>query len=101
VMETRADGSGSSSKASVTWAKGGSAVILAMTPTTITLRSTVPSPPGSRIEGTFGEGEGGASGLVRVKIHGSRRQEDGSFVLEGRPLDMTKELRERIEGRIG
>jgi hypothetical protein len=100
-METRADGSGSSSKASVTWAKGGSAVILAMTPTTITLRSTVPSPPGSRIEGTFGEGEGGASGLVRVKIHGSRRQEDGSFVLEGRPLDMTKELRERIEGRIG
>ena len=102
-METRADGSSSSSKASVTWAKGGSAVILAMTPTTITLRSTVPSPPGSRIEGTLdaAEGEGAVTGLVRVKIHGSRRQEDGSFVLEGRPLDMTKELRERIEARIG
>ena len=102
-METRADSSGSNSTARVTWAKGGSAVILAMTPTTITLRSTVPSPPGSRIEGTFdaGEGEGESAGLVRVKIHGSRRQEDGSFVLEGRPLDMTKELRERIESQIG
>lgn len=102
-METGGDSSESTAR--VTWAKGGSAVILAMTPTTITLRSTVPSPPGSRIEGTFdaGEGAGGGAtgGLVRVKIHGSRRQEDGSFVLEGRPLDMTKELRERIEARIG
>ncbi len=80
-----------SSGARVSWVKGGDAVVLALDASTISLRSSVPSPPGSRIDGTLAGG-----GLVRVKIHGSRRQDDGSFVLEGRPLDMTKELRERI-----
>jgi hypothetical protein len=84
-------------EAKVVWAKGGHATVLALSLSTITLRSTVPSPPGSRIDGTL-EAEGG--GLLRVKIHGSKRQDDGSFVLEGRPLDMTRELRERVERLI-
>jgi hypothetical protein len=34
---------------------------------------------------------------VRVKIHGSKRRADGLFVLEGRVLDATREVRARLE----
>ena len=77
--------------ARITWAKGGEAVVLALRDDAVTLRSTIPSPPGSRIEGTLAEGE-----PVRVKIHSSKKQEDGGFVLEGRMLDMTRALREKL-----
>jgi hypothetical protein len=60
----------------------------------ITLRSTVSSPPGSRIEGRFAADP---PGTVRVKIHASRKQPDGAFVLEGRLLDATREVRARVE----
>ena len=60
----------------------------------IVLRSTVPSPPGSRIEGALA---GEPPARLRVKIHGCRRQAEGDFVLEGRPIDMTREVRERVE----
>ncbi|HEY2509434.1 MAG TPA: hypothetical protein VGI39_01135 [Polyangiaceae bacterium] len=79
--------------AEIVWAKGGEAVVVALREEAITLKSTIPSPPGSRIEGTLAEGEAAA---VRVKIHSSKRQEDGSFVLEGRVLDLTRGLRERL-----
>ena len=81
---------------SVLWAKGGTATVTALVHEAITLRSSTPSPPGSRIEGALAGG-----GTLRVKIHGSKKQPDGSFVLEGRALDMTRELRQRIEEAIG
>jgi hypothetical protein len=75
------------------WDRGGHATVERLDDDgAITLRSSVPSPPGSRVEGAL---EGGI-GRLRVKIHGSKRQDDGSFVLVGRALDLTKELRERI-----
>jgi hypothetical protein len=77
----------------IVWARGGTAELLSMRHESVTLRSTIPSPPGSRIDGTF---EGLA---VRFKIHGSKRQEDGTFVLEGRALDLTREARERLNRR--
>jgi hypothetical protein len=77
--------------AKVTWAKGGEATILTLVEDAISLRSTVPSPPGSRIEGKLEGGE-----PVRVKVHSSKKQEDGAFVLEGRALDMTRVVREKI-----
>ena len=91
----------------IAWAKGGEASVVSLKDDAITLRSSVPSPPGSRIEGTLAEG-GGADGAgaagepepVRVKIHSSKRQEDGSFVLEGRMLDMTRALREKLAARV-
>lgn len=79
----------------VTWTKGGEATVATLANDAITLRSTVPSPPGSRIEGALAAG-----GTLRVKIHGSKKQPDGSFVLEGRVLDMTRELRERIAASL-
>ncbi len=75
------------------WAKGGSAELVALTEHAATLRSTTPSPPGSRIDGVL---VADASLKVRFKIHGSKRQDDGTFVLQGRPIDLSKEHRERL-----
>jgi hypothetical protein len=79
--------------AKVTWSRGGEAAIVTLAGDAITLRSSVPSPPGSRIEGTL---EGGDT--LRVKVHSSKKQDDGAFVIEGRALDMTRALRERLTG---
>ena len=61
------------------------------------LRSTVSSPPGSRIEGAVLVAP---PATLRVKVHASKQQPEGDFVLEGRPLDMTRETREQIEGLV-
>jgi hypothetical protein len=79
--------------AHVRWARGGEACVVSLDAQTIALRSTVPSPPGSRVEGTL---DGDPPATLRVKIHASRRQAEGDFLLEGRPLDLARETRERI-----
>jgi hypothetical protein len=78
----------------IRWLKGGEALVIAVTAQGIVLRSTVPSPPGSRIDGTL---VGEPHATVRVKVHTCRRQPDGAFVLEGRPLDLTRDTRERLD----
>jgi hypothetical protein len=83
----------------VTWAKGGEARLLSIADDAIVLRSTVPWPPGSRIDGTASHGASVAVAL-RVKVHSSRRQEQGEFVVQGRPLDLTREVRERLEAWV-
>ena len=75
------------------WAKGGEARVLAIDAQAVVLRSTVPSPPGSRIDGKTAEGD-----AVRVKVHSSKKQEDGAFVIEGRALDMTRAMRLKLSG---
>jgi hypothetical protein len=79
----------------VKWALGGSAEIVSIVGDKITLRSTRPSPPGSRIEGVVA---GPTGTKLRVKVHACRRQAEGDFVLEGRPLDLTREARDRLAG---
>ena len=83
--------------ARVRWARGGEARIVSIDAQAIVLRSTVPSPPGSRIEGTV---LGATPATLRVKVHASKKQPEGDFVLEGRPLDLPRELRERIDGLV-
>jgi hypothetical protein len=78
----------------IRWAHGGDAHVLSIEPHAIVLRSTVPSPPGSRIDGTLADDP---SARLRVKIHSSRKQEDGTFLLEGRPIDLPRTIRERLE----
>jgi hypothetical protein len=34
---------------------------------------------------------------LRVKVHNSKKQADGTFLLDGRALDMTREVRQFIE----
>jgi hypothetical protein len=69
------------------------AEILSMAADKITLRSTHPSPPGSRIEGAVMSSR---VVTLRVKIHACRREPGGDFILEGRPLDLTREDREAL-----
>ena len=77
--------------ATIAWTKGGTATVVTLADDAITLRSSVPSPPGSRIEGATPEGD-----AVRVKVHSSKKQDHGAFVIEGRVLDMTRALREKL-----
>jgi len=84
--------------ARIVWARGGEAVVVKIDAGGIVLRSTVPSPPGSRIDGTL---QGEAPAGVRVKVHACKKQPEGDFVLEGRPLDLARETRERIERMLG
>jgi hypothetical protein len=81
----------------IAWVKGGTARVVKLSADAIVLVSSVPSPPGSRIEGALADEP---TTTVRVKIHASRKQPDGSFLLEGRPIDLAKELRARIAASL-
>ena len=82
----------------VRWDGGGQARVVSLTSGGISLRSTVPSPPGSRLEGAL-DGEPRAS--LRIKVHSCKRQPDGEYALEARPLDLTRPVRERLLGLAG
>ena len=75
------------------WAKGGTASFLVVVDDAVTLRSTTPSPPGSRIEGRLIDD---ASVVVTIKIHGSKLATDGTFALRGKLLVASRALRDRI-----
>lgn len=83
--------------AHIRWIRGGEARIVSVGPDSIVLRSTVPSPPGSRVEGTL---EGPLPATLRLKVHASKRQVEGDYVLEGRPLDLTREIRDKLEALV-
>ena len=79
----------------LTWARGGGAVILALSEDVITVRSSVAYPPGARVEGALESGR-----AMKMKVHGSKRQDDGSFVISGRPIDLLREVREEVQARL-
>jgi hypothetical protein len=74
---------------------GGDAEVTVLEGERIALLSTTPHAPGSRPEGTL---EGG--GAVRVKVARCRKQGE-RFLVEGRLLDATRELRAEIGRRLG
>jgi hypothetical protein len=78
----------------ITWAKGGSASFIAAEGENVTLRSSIPSPPGARLDATF---DSEPKTALRVKVHGSKKEEDGSFTIKGRLVDATRETRERVQ----
>ncbi|CAN5894533.1 hypothetical protein BH11MYX4_BH11MYX4_13660 [soil metagenome] len=81
----------------VTWAKGGTASFLLVVDDAVTLRSTIPSPPGSRLEATLLADPAVA---VKVKIHGSKLDPDGTFTLRGKLLEANRALRDRIASLV-
>jgi hypothetical protein len=84
--------------ARVTWARGGEARLESIAADAIALRSTVPFPPGSRVEGTV-HGDGDAITL-RMKVHSSRRDGERDFLLQGRPIDLPRAARDRLAAWI-
>jgi hypothetical protein len=81
----------------LSWAKGGTASFLTIADDAVTLRSSIPSPPGSRLEASLVSDPAIA---VKVKIHGSKLEADGTFTLKGRLLDANRALRDRLAGFV-
>jgi hypothetical protein len=75
----------------LTWAKGGTAEVISVSDDRITLRSTTSAPPGARLEATLATGE-----AVKIKSHGTHKEDDGTFTLNGRLLDAPRALREKL-----
>jgi hypothetical protein len=100
----------------VAWAKGGTASFVSVADDVVTLRSSIPSPPGSRLEGVLvaegtadadaAPGTSAVSGAesptarVSVKVHGSKLELDGTFTLKGRLLEATRALRARVAALV-
>jgi hypothetical protein len=80
--------------AALEWSRGGLARFVSVRADAVVLFSSVPSPPGSRIDGTLLEEP---RDTIRIKVHVCRRVEDGTFRLEGRALDLRRDLRARLE----
>jgi hypothetical protein len=85
----------------ITWSDGGTATLESLEGDRVTLVSSRAFAPGSRPEGTL---EGLPAGALEpegrriwVKVHGSRRQDDGSFRVAGRLLNPTRELRQFLK----
>jgi hypothetical protein len=74
------------------WSRGGEADLVAFDGERITLRSSISSAPGSRPDATTASGSG-----FRVKVHRCQRI-DAHFVIEGRVLDLRREVRDEIAG---
>jgi hypothetical protein len=83
-------------RARLVWLKGGQGTIESLAGDAIVIRSTISSPPGSRLDSQLVGINGEPGPNLRVKIHNSKKQDDGMFLLDGRALDMTREVRQFI-----
>jgi hypothetical protein len=78
----------------IRWTKGGEAQVLEARDDQVAVRSTIPSAPGSRIEGAL---PSGAS--VRLKV-ARCRADNGGFRIEGKLLDATRATRDEVAALI-
>lgn len=74
----------------ITWERGGTATIASFSQERVVVRSTTPAAPGTPLVGAL---DGG--GKLELKVKSCKRDGDG-FVIEGRPFNLTRELRERL-----
>lgn len=70
----------------ITWTKGGTATVEKFVEPWVTVRSTTSAAPGTPLQGRHGEL------LIIVKIKSCKKVDD-AFVIEGRLVNLTKELR--------
>ncbi len=90
---------------SINWQGGGTAVMEVIDGDHVELVSTRAFAPGSRPEGNIafppdtpaGSSVGAASPLIWMKVHGSRRQEDGTFRVKGRLLNVRRGLHDLLK----
>jgi hypothetical protein len=91
--------------AHIAWTGGGTAVLDLIDGDRVELVSTRAFAPGSRPEGTFTTGPAGSGGPgarpIWMKVHGSRRQEDGSYRVKGRLLNVRREVLDVLKEVVG
>jgi hypothetical protein len=80
----------------IKWAKGGDANIVSIDVDRVTLDSSLSSPPGSVVEGTLVND----GGMIRIKVRGCKKVEGERFRIEGRILDASRDLRERLSALL-
>lgn len=85
-------------QAQISWTTGGEAWIVAIGADAVTLESTTPAPPGARVEGVLLASPGSK---LRVKVRATRREASGRFRIDGRPIDLTREVRAALLGLMG
>jgi len=83
--------------AHLAWLKGGTADVVSVADDVIVLKSTISAPPGARLEGKVAELGDRA---VKVKSHGSHKEEDGTFTIKGRLIDANRELRDTLAALV-
>jgi hypothetical protein len=74
----------------VTWSLGGDARVLTVQGDVLSLRSSRSFPPGAPAAGTL---EGEVPIALTLKVAGSRREDDGRYVVRGRLVSPTVALR--------
>jgi hypothetical protein len=82
------------SGARLRWERAGEARVVSIGADAVALCSNVPFPPGARVSGALVDD---ASLVVRVKVHSCRRRTEGDYWVEGRPIDLPRSVRERLE----
>jgi hypothetical protein len=100
--------------AHIAWTGGGTAVLDVIEGDRVELLSTRAFAPGSRPEGTFttglaekAAGDAGASPAgpaahpIWMKVHGSRRQEDGAYHVKGRLLNVRRGVLDLLKEVVG
>lgn len=86
--------------AHVAWSKGGEAELVAIDGDRVRVRSTIPSAPGSRIEGALAP----TGKPIRLKVARCRREQGAGgfeFEIDGRLLDATREVRAEMAALVG
>ena len=106
--------------AHIAWTGGGTALLDLIDGDRVELVSTRAFAPGSRPEGTFTVGPpvraegstespsrptppagGHGAHAIWMKVHGSRRQEDGSYRVKGRLLNVRREVLDVLKEVVG
>lgn len=78
----------------IRWNKGGEATVIEARDDLVAVRSTIPSAPGSRLEGALSSGA-----TVRIKV-ARCRAEGGAFRIEGKLLDATRATRDEVAASV-
>ena len=88
---------------SVTFEGGGAGVLEAISGDRVRLRSPRAFAPGTPVvlSAAVGDGDGGDSGertvVLPAKTIGSKRDADGSFLVDMKLISVSKEIRQRLE----
>jgi hypothetical protein len=86
-----------SGRALLEWTGGGTATLDAIDDDRVELVSTRAFAPGSRPEGKLTLG----GHPIWMKVHGSRRQEDGAFRVKGRLLNVRRPILDLLKEVVG